>query len=103
MDRFILSFKARGVCNLIANMETSEKCKGFTVSGGRNFLTAISYYGLQNSIPINIIIPKDTDLADKLRYRENSAIVKCLGNDATEAGLHALAFSRDVGSTFVRR
>ncbi|XP_045533078.1 uncharacterized protein LOC123720491 [Pieris brassicae] len=96
------SFKARGVCNLIANMETSERSKGITVSGGRNFLSAISYYGLQNSIPINVVIPKDAPLADKQRYRESSAIVKCLGCDATEASLHALNFSRDVGSTFVR-
>ncbi|CAK1550489.1 unnamed protein product [Leptosia nina] len=61
----------------------------------------MSYYGFLYSVPVNIIVPKDYPLAEKRLYKDNYAIIKSLGSDASEAGLHALSFSRDVGSNFV--
>lgn len=82
-------------------MPSFEKSKGCTVLGSRNFLYAISYYGFKQSVPINVIVPRDCPIADKQRYKENFAIVKVHGNDLNEANLHALTFSSEIGSNYV--
>ncbi|XP_075983189.1 uncharacterized protein LOC142981277 [Anticarsia gemmatalis] len=95
------SFKARGACNILSCMSHSEKSKGCTISGGRNYLFAMTYYGFRQSIPINVVVPKDCPLADKQRYKENFAIVKVHGNDLNEASLHALTYCDEIGSNYV--
>ncbi|CAB3249276.1 unnamed protein product [Arctia plantaginis] len=95
------SFKARGSCNVLSSMSPFEKSKGCTVSGSRNFLYAISYYGFRQSVPINVIVPTNCPIADKQRFRENFAIVKVHGNDINEANLHALTYSSESGSTYI--
>ncbi|XP_047033517.1 uncharacterized protein LOC124640004 [Helicoverpa zea] len=95
------SFKARGACNVLYSMSPSDKSKGCTVSGGRNYLFAMTYYGFRQSVPINVIVPKDCPLVDKHRYKENFAIVKVHGNDHNDASLHALTYCDEIGSNYV--
>ncbi|KAG6455484.1 hypothetical protein O3G_MSEX009221 [Manduca sexta] len=95
------SFKARGACNVFCKMSPSDKSKGCTISGGRNYLSAMTYYGFKQSVPINVIIPKDSPLADKQRYKENFAIIKVHGNDLNDASLHALTYSDEIGSNYI--
>ncbi|CAD0203965.1 unnamed protein product [Chrysodeixis includens] len=95
------SFKARGACNILSTMSPSEKSKGCTVSGGRNYLCAMTYYGFKQSVPINVIVPKDCPLVDKHTYKENFAIVKVHGNDLNDASLHALTYCDEIGSNYV--
>lgn len=82
-------------------MTPSDKSKGCTVSGGRNYLSAMTYYGYRHSVPVNIIIPKDCPLADKQRFKESYAIIKVYGNDLTDASLHALTYSDQIGSNYI--
>ncbi|KAJ0173572.1 hypothetical protein K1T71_010721 [Dendrolimus kikuchii] len=95
------SFKARGACNVLLSMAPTDKSKGCTVSGGRNFLAAMTYYGYKQSVPINVILPRDCPIADKHRYKENYAIIKVHGNDLNDASLHALSYSDEIGSNYV--
>ncbi|KAF9801304.1 hypothetical protein SFRURICE_000398 [Spodoptera frugiperda] len=95
------SFKARGACNILSSMSPSDKSKGCTVSGGRNYLSAMTFYGFKQSVPINVIVPKDCPLADKHRYKENFAIVKVHGNDLNDASLHALTYCDEIGSNYI--
>ncbi|XP_026743290.1 uncharacterized protein LOC113504968 isoform X2 [Trichoplusia ni] len=95
------SFKARGACNILSSMSPSDKSKGCTVSGGRNYLSAMTYYGFKQSVPINVIVPKDCPLVDKHTYKENFAIVKVHGNDLNDASLHALTYCDEIGSNYV--
>lgn len=95
------SFKARGACNVLTSMTASEKSKGVTVSGSRNFILAMSHYGFRQSVPINVVVPKDCALLDKQRYKENFALVKVHGNDTNDASLHALSYSNEIGTNYV--
>lgn len=96
-----LSFKARGACNVLSSMSPSDKSKGITVSGGRNYLLAMTHYGFRQSVPINVIVPKDCPLTDKQRLKENFAIIKVHGNDYNDASLHALSYSDEIGANYV--
>lgn len=98
---FYFSFKARGACNVLSSMSPSDKSKGCTVSGGRNFVSAMTYYGFRQSVPINVIVSKDCPLVDKHRFKENFAIVKVHGNDRNDASLHALSYCDEIGSSYV--
>lgn len=98
---YVCSFKARGACNILSSMSPSDKSKGCTVSGGRNYLSAMTFYGFKQSVPINVIVPKDCPLADKHRYKENFAIVKVHGNDLNDASLHALTYCDEIGSNYI--
>lgn len=95
------SFKARGACNVLSSMSTSDKSKGITVSGGRNYLLAMTHYGFRQSVPTNVIVPKDCPLTDKQRFKENFAIIKVHGNDYNDASLHALSYSDEIGANYV--
>ncbi|CAG9565541.1 unnamed protein product [Danaus chrysippus] len=96
------SFKARGTFNVVTCMTTAEKGKGCTVAGGRNFLNAMTYSGLKESVPVNVVVPKDCSLADRQKYKENYAVVKVFGNDSNESSLHALTYCDEIGSHFIR-
>lgn len=61
----------------------------------------MTYYGFRQSVPINVIVPKDCPLVDKHRYKENFAIVKVHGNDLNDASLHALTYCDEIGSNYV--
>ncbi|KAL0869047.1 hypothetical protein ABMA27_007364 [Loxostege sticticalis] len=95
------SFKARGACNVLSCMSPTEKSKGCTISGGRNYLFAMTYYGFKQSVPMNVVVPKDCPLAEKHRYKENFAIVKVYGNDINDASLHALSYCNEIGSNYI--
>ncbi|XP_028176540.1 uncharacterized protein LOC114364549 [Ostrinia furnacalis] len=95
------SFKARGACNVLSSMSPSDKSRGCTISGGRNYLCAMTYYGFKQSVPMNVVVPKDCPLADKHRYKENFAIVKVYGNDINDASLHALSYCNEIGSNYI--
>ncbi|XP_061384448.1 L-threonine dehydratase catabolic TdcB-like [Danaus plexippus] len=96
------SFKARGTFNVVSCMTTAEKGKGCTVAGGRNFLNAMTYSGFKESVPVNVVVPKDCSLADKQKYKENYAVIKVFGNDSNESSLHALTYCDEIGSHFIR-
>ncbi|KOB70554.1 putative threonine dehydratase catabolic [Operophtera brumata] len=68
-------------------MSPSDKSKGITVSGGRNYLLAMAHYGFRQSVPVNVIVPKDCPVSDKHQFKENFAIVKVHGSDFTVQGL----------------
>ncbi|XP_022817783.1 uncharacterized protein LOC111350432 [Spodoptera litura] len=95
------SFKARGACNILSSMSPSDKSKGCTVSGGRNYLSAMTFYGFRQSVPVNVIVPRDCPLVDKHLYKENFAIVKVHGNDLNDASLHALTYCDEIGSNYI--
>jgi hypothetical protein len=82
-------------------MNFSERSKGCTVAGGRNYLSAMTYYGFKQSVPTNVIIPKDCPLVDRQRYKENYAIVKVYGNDVNDASLHAISYCNEIGSNYI--
>lgn len=86
---------------MLQNMSPSDKSKGCTISGGRNFVSAMTYYGYKQSVPMNVVVPKDCPLADKQTLKENYALVKVYGNDANEANLHALSYNDEIGSKYI--
>lgn len=82
-------------------MAPSDKSKGCTISGSRNFLCAMTHYGFKQSVPMNVVVPKDCPLPEKHRYKENLAIVKVYGNDINDASLHALTYCNEIGSNYI--
>lgn len=61
----------------------------------------MTHYGFKQSVPMNVVVPKDCPLADKQRYKENFAIVKVYGNDINDASLHALSYCNEIGSHYI--
>lgn len=82
-------------------MSPKDKSKGIMVSGARNFNLAMTYYGWRQSVPVNVIVPKDCPLAERQRFKENFAIVKVHGNDINDANLHALSYAEEIGAQYI--
>ncbi|KAI8424952.1 hypothetical protein MSG28_006864 [Choristoneura fumiferana] len=96
-----LFFKARGACNVLASMPISDKTRGCTISGGRNFVRAMTHYGYRHSVPVNVVVPKSCPSTERHRYKEDFAVVKVHGNDTNDASLHALSYVNQIGSNYI--
>lgn len=83
-------------------MSPTDKSKGVTVSGGRNFVYAMTHYGFRQSVPVNVVVPKDCPISDRQKYKEDFAIVKVHGDDANEAAMYSIGYSTEIGSHYIQ-
>ncbi len=99
--QFTASFKERGALNrLMALNETQRKTGVIAMSAG-NHAQGVAYHGKRLSVPVTIVMPRQTPFTKVKHTQDFGAEVILHGDTLQEAADYADRLSREKGLTFI--
>ena len=99
--QFTASFKERGACNKLAQLNDDEKRRGVIAMSAGNHAQGVAYHAQRLGLRAVIVMPRFTPGVKVERTRGFGAEVVLHGDTLDEARSHALALAAAQGLTFV--
>ncbi len=99
--QFTASFKERGACNKLAQLNDEEKRRGVIAMSAGNHAQGVAYHAQRLGLRAVIVMPRFTPGVKVERTRGFGAEVVLHGDTLDEARSHALTLAEAQGLTFV--
>lgn len=99
--QFTASFKERGACNKLAQLDAAERARGVVAMSAGNHAQGVAYHAQRLGIRAVIVMPRFTPGVKVERTRGFGAEVVLHGDTLDEARAHALALAQQQGLVFV--
>jgi threonine dehydratase len=91
--QYTASFKERGACNKLAQMDAAERARGVVAMSAGNHAQGVAYHAQRLGLRAVIVMPRFTPGVKVERTRAFGAEVILHGDSLDEARLHALALA----------
>jgi threonine dehydratase len=99
--QFTASFKERGACNKLAQLNDAERARGVIAMSAGNHAQGVAYHAQRLGLRAVIVMPRFTPGVKVERTRSFAAEVVLHGDTLDEARGHALALAEREGLVFV--
>lgn len=98
---YTASFKERGACNRLSQMDAEQRQRGVVAASAGNHASALAYHGQRLGIPVTIVMPEGTPFVKIEKTRSFGATVVIEGAGFEDATTHAHMLRDSMGYTFV--
>lgn len=95
------SFKERGACNRLMQLDDSQRPAGVIAASAGNHALALAYHGSRLGIPVTVVMPKWAPIVKVSNCRSFGAEIVLHGESFDEARAHAYALRDARGMTYV--
>jgi threonine dehydratase len=95
------SFKERGACNALLQLDQNQKRKGVIAASAGNHALGLAYQGKLLKIPVCVVMPVVAPLTKISNCRRFGAEVVVRGNNIEEARQHAMQIVAERGLTYI--
>jgi len=99
--QYTASFKERGACNKLAQLDHEERRRGVVAMSAGNHAQGVAYHAQRLGIRAVIVMPRFTPMVKVERTRAFGAEVVLHGDTLEEARAHALELAQGQGLCFV--
>jgi threonine dehydratase len=99
--QFTASFKERGACNKLAQLDDDERRRGVVAMSAGNHAQGVAYHAQRLGLRAVIVMPRFTPGVKVERTRGFGAEIVLHGDTLEEARSHALALAESEGLVFV--
>ncbi|HSV36899.1 MAG TPA: threonine ammonia-lyase [Ramlibacter sp.] len=99
--QFTASFKERGACNKLAQLDDAERARGVIAMSAGNHAQGVAYHAQRLGLRAVIVMPRFTPGVKVERTRSFGAEVVLYGDTLDEARGHALKLAAEQQLTFV--
>src|SRR5450830_1633366 len=99
--QFTASFKERGACNKLAQLNAAERARGVIAMSAGNHAQGVAYHAQRLGIRAVIVMPRFTPGVKIERTRSFGAEIVLHGDTLDESHAHALALAEREGLVFV--
>jgi threonine dehydratase len=100
-QQFTASFKERGACNKLSQLDAQERQRGVIAMSAGNHAQGVAYHAQRLGLRAVIVMPRFTPGVKVERTRGFGAEVVLHGDTLDEARAHAMALAAQQGLTFV--
>jgi len=100
-QQFTASFKERGACNKLSQLDTDEQGRGVIAMSAGNHAQGVAYHAQRLGLRAVIVMPRFTPGVKVERTRGFGAEVVLHGDTLDEARAHAMALAAQQGLTFI--
>jgi threonine dehydratase len=100
-QQFTASFKERGACNKLSQLDADEQRRGVIALSAGNHAQGVAYHAQRLGLRAVIVMPRFTPGVKVERTRGFGAEVVLHGDTLDEARAHAMALAAQQGLTFV--
>ena len=98
---FTASFKERGACNRLSQMNAEQRARGVVAASAGNHASALAYHGQRLGIPVTIVMPEGTPFVKIEKTQSFGAAVVIEGAGFEDATTYAHMLRDTKGYTFV--
>lgn len=95
------AYKERGALNRLLQMEEGLRARGVIAASAGNHAQGLAYHGALLSVPVTIVMPRQTPVVKVAQTEGHGANVVLHGDTFDEAYAHARQLERERGLTFV--
>jgi threonine dehydratase len=99
--QFTASFKERGACNKLAQLDSDERLRGVVAMSAGNHAQGVAYHAQRLGMKAVIVMPRFTPVVKVERTRSFGAEVVLHGDTLEEARSHAFELAQERHLTFV--
>ncbi len=99
--QFTASFKERGACNKLSQLDASERARGVVAMSAGNHAQGVAYHAQRLGMRAVIVMPRFTPMVKVERTRGFGAEVVLHGDTLDEARSHATTLASEQGLVFV--
>jgi len=100
-QQFTASFKERGACNKLSQLDADEQGRGVIAMSAGNHAQGVAYHAQRLGLRAVIVMPRFTPGVKVERTRGFGAEVVLHGDTLDEARAHAMALAAQQGLTFI--
>jgi len=100
-QQFTASFKERGACNKLSQLDAGEQGRGVIAMSAGNHAQGVAYHAQRLGLRAVIVMPRFTPGVKVERTRGFGAEVVLHGDTLDEARAHAMALAAQQGLTFI--
>ena len=98
---FTASFKERGACNRLSQMDAEQRQRGVVAASAGNHASALAYHGQRLGIPVTIVMPEGTPFVKVEKTQSFGATVVIEGAGFEDSTVHAHMLRDTKGYTFI--
>ncbi len=95
------SFKERGACNALLQLDPGEKERGVIAASAGNHALGLAYHGNLLAIPVTVVMPLTAPLTKVTNCKRLGASVVLHGRNLEEARTHANEICAAQGQTYI--
>ncbi len=99
--QFTASFKERGACNKLAQLDAADRARGVIAMSAGNHAQGVAYHAQRLGLRAVIVMPRFTPGVKIERTRGFGAEIVLHGNTLDEARAHALVLAEQQGMVFI--